>query len=432
MANIIDHGIIDDISPIWDFPSVLNRDLSITKKDYHKVYESNSPAGGSLENSDEFNFVTHNENIWLLISDSYLKIKFQVTKEDDSNYVWADTAAVGAAAAINADDVNLTDNGFNIFEKGRYYIENEEIEKIDHVGVSSLMTVLQKYNNDKLKASKYQQLLFLNKDNDRQTYMRQCQGEIQLMLPLSTIFPFCQQIDHVFRGVRHQIQFTLTSSNQLLRRVAAVDAGIIKIKSCVWMIPYVEPSLEIMSKLESQLAKNPSYPIHWKACSVIKNQPPKNQEIRYRLNSNTHKLDRILIMLQQLRKTNSQLHASTNFDSMNVESIFVEVNGMRFPETPLKVSFTNRDVFELYDSFVEVSNYQNIIDVEEFRTKYPIWSIDLTKCKPELYENSSVPDIVVNIKFKNIPTIDYIVWTVVYNIRELTLNCENKRMRVIR
>jgi hypothetical protein len=52
--------------------------------------------------------------------------------------------------------------------------------------------------------------------------------------------------------------------------------------------------------------------------------------------------------------------------------------------------------------------------------------------KPELYENAQFPNIVVNLKFRAVPTHDYLVWVIIYNQRDATLNLENKKMRVIR
>ena len=61
-----------------------------------------------------------------------------------------------------------------------------------------------------------------------------------------------------------------------------------------------------------------------------------------------------------------------------------------------------------------------------------MYPIDVSKHKPELYENTSFPNICVNIKFQTIPPEDYLVWIIVYNEREATLNLEEKKMRVIR
>ena len=122
-------------SPIWEFPSIAAKDTSIVKYDYTKVYED-SHGAGTLENLDHYSFTTNNEDLWLLPSESYLNLTIRLRNEDGNQYVWQDRAAIGAAAA--AEDVSLSDNGFNIFEEARYYIDDKEIERIDPVSYTHL------------------------------------------------------------------------------------------------------------------------------------------------------------------------------------------------------------------------------------------------------------------------------------------------------
>ena len=63
---------------------------------------------------------------------------------------------------------------------------------------------------------------------------------------------------------------------------------------------------------------------------------------------------------------------------------------------------------------------------------YSIYHIDVSKHKPELYENSSFPNLVVNARFAAAPAEDYVMWVIVLNEREATLNLDNKQMKLIR
>ena len=120
------------------------------------------------------------------------------------------------------------------------------------------------------------------------------------------------------------------------------------------------------------------------------------------------------------------------FDNMNMEGCNVEINSVQFPDKELKNNFTTREVMELYDRFLQASNYKSKIDFETFRTSYPLFHIDVSHHKPELYENTQFPNIVVNLKFRAVPAHDYLVWVIIYNQRDGTLNLENKKMRIIR
>ena len=301
-------------SPIWEFPSIAAKDPSIVKYDYTKVYED-SHGAGTLENLDHYYFTTNNEDLWLLPSESYLSLTFRLRNQDGNQYVWQDRAAVGQNPAAVAEDVSLSDNGFNIFEEARYYIDDKEIERIDHLGIATLANNIIKYTSEeKLNAVKHTQLCFLNKDDDRRTFVRNCSGTLNLLLPLNHIFPFCDQVDHIFRGVKQRITFTLNKPERLVQKANAVANGQVAITKCVWMMPYAEPSLSTMAKLETQLAKDSSHNLSWSALNVYRNQPPKNLEVRLSLSSTTHKPERVFVALQYLNRNTSQNHSSMQFE----------------------------------------------------------------------------------------------------------------------
>jgi hypothetical protein len=86
----------------------------------------------------------------------------------------------------------------------------------------------------------------------------------------------------------------------------------------------------------------------------------------------------------------------------------------------------------MYVIFLQASDYKSKIDFETFRTSYPLFHIDVSHHKPELYENIQFPNIGLNLKFREVPAHDYLVWVIIYNQRDATLNLENKKIRVIR
>jgi hypothetical protein len=112
--------------------------------------------------------------------------------------------------------------------------------------------------------------------------------------------------DHVFRGVKHRLTFSLNKSERLIQRGNDVDDGRVVITKCVWMIPYAEPSLGMKARLETQLAKDSTFKLSWLAVNVYLNQPPRNTEVRIPLSSTIHKPQRIFIGLLHLNRITSQ------------------------------------------------------------------------------------------------------------------------------
>ena len=65
-------------------------------------------------------------------------------------------------------------------------------------------------------------------------------------------------------------------------------------------------------------------------------------------------------------------------------------------------------------------------------SKYPLYYIDVSKHKAEIYDKSTFPDIIVNMKFNQNPANAYLLWVVVFNEREATLNVSDKKMKIIK
>ncbi len=119
-----------------------------------------------------------------------------------------------------------------------------------------------------------------------------------------------------------------------------------------------------------------------------------NAEVRIALSSTINKSQKIFVALQNLNSTTSQNQSS--IDNINVENVSVEIISVQFPDKELKNNFTTREVMELYDRFLQASDYKSKIEFETFRTNYSIFHIDVSHHKPELYENTQFPNIVVN------------------------------------
>jgi hypothetical protein len=83
-------------SPIWEFPSIAERDTSIVKYEYVKVYKD-SHGAGALDDTDHFSFTTNNEDIWFLPTESYFSLTIKLRKEDGETFIWKDKAATQTA-----------------------------------------------------------------------------------------------------------------------------------------------------------------------------------------------------------------------------------------------------------------------------------------------------------------------------------------------
>lgn len=412
-------------SSIWDFPKIILQDDSIIKRDNIKIYED-SHGAGSLKDAEQFSYTTNNEDVWLLPSQSYLLLKFYVKTAADGNYRWV------AAGDNAAQVVNLADNGFNLFKEARYYIDDQEVERLDHVGISSLINTMIKNDAQALNSVRDSMMWFGKEEDDRKSFLINRSGRVNLLLPLEKIFPFFEQNQHVFRGVKHRITLTLNSADSILKRTAGV-AGKIYIDQMTWIIPQVEPSLGTMAKLENQLAAGSKFHLNWDAISVYKHTINSNlTDQRIALSSTIHKPKHVFVALQTATRQTDQTQDSMIFDQLNLQKMSVQINEQNFPDKPLEFNYNNYDVAEVHQRFLDMCKNHSGPNIEDFMTKWPIYHIDVSKHKPELYDSTSFPNIVINLNFSAAPANPYNVWIIIYNEREATLNLEQKKMRVIR
>ena len=417
-------------SQIFNIPYMSEHDESITKFEESTIYEDNHGLG-KLDSATEYSYTTNNEDIFYLPSNSYLLATLKLTKGDESAYADADLATIDW-------------NAFNIFDTCRLYLDDIELERIDHVGISTMLYNLTKYTFSENNSIRHSQLLDLNRENIRD-YMKICGREIEVLLPLRKMFPFLYEVPHVFRGVKFRIHLTKNDDNKVVykwstpaaQNVAAVDApvdGKFIITKMVWKLPYVEPSLQVQAKLENMLAKNSTFNFKYHATSVYKFTPSKTQDLRVNLSSSIHKPEHIFVFFQKLKRGTQQTDSYMGFDHMNTEYCNVEINGKRFPENNTICDFAHKKVHESFNQFLRsckegvswTESYMNYIN------HFPIFHIDVSKHPPNLYDNTSFPNIVVNAKFREVPTDDFCLFVVVYNIRDVSLQLDQKKMKIIK
>lgn len=406
---------------IFDLPRVFETDNSVTKYNLLTIYDDNH-SNSDLANATEFSFTTDNLDIYVLPSESYLLVNLKLVN------------AAGAAYPPDAN-ITITENAFNIFSEARLYLGDEEVERADHVGINTLLYNLTRYTISESNGIRESELVCTDSNFIRDYVVRDCHGSIELLLPIRKMFPFYHEMRHAFRGLKHRITMTLNQQNKMIYKwarnnVAAPEDGRIIINKMVWRLPHVEPSLSTMAKLESLFAKDSSFAMKWEAQSVLKFMPPKTTEIRVPIACSIHRPTHIFIAFQNRDRETDQVDNYMQFDNMSVSEISVELNGQKFPDKSLTCNFGTMAIQEVYQAFLNActhgvtwqESYRNFIKL------YPIFHIDVTKHPAEIFDDSNFPNIIINTTFRVAPARDYVMYVILYNIREVKMNILNKRM----
>ena len=434
-------SVLKQASPrqqVWDFVtfSDTNRDI----KDLEKLtYYDDSHGHGDLSDARDLSFTTKDKEVWLLPSESYLDIDIKIERAvRTAPAVAGEVGEIEYNWAADAAPVTMADNGCNMFDQSKYYIEDQEIEKVDHTGIATLVDGILKLNEQDIIKSKHKELWFLSNaagDAARKTYLVNCAGHLKLEIPLKRLFTFCENTKHAFRGVQHRITFSLQHVNNILLKTAdASPAGKAKITKVQWVIPKLEPSLQRQAEVESTLASGTSIDMQWPGLTVYKSQPPKQQNVRIQLASTIHRPNKILVGLQRASRTGAySTQSSMVFDHLNLEECNVSINSKLFPNLrPLTANFARESgAIELYNNFIHAcSNSTPAIDYETFKEHYPLWYFDVSNRADEIYDTSNYPQITINLKFQRAPTNDYYAYVIIYNEKSGKLSFIEQKMIV--
>ncbi|DAC81746.1 TPA_asm: hexon [Trichoplax MELD virus] len=424
---------------------------------------------------------TRDEDVYLLPHKAVIEIRGNLTKDSGSLY--------------NADDaVTLVNNGLSLFRSAQYQINNHTVEEInDWLPYASTILNLVMYSDDysrsiatnmlwyrdtatgkpnmtefdmtesfpvsiasdvvTVKAKQIRDMkLVTNPQYNRGFHARQLlttgDKQISLLIPLSSIFGFCKDVDTVFRGVKHTLQLDRAATANYILKDSNIDDGKFKISHVSMWMPKVTPSLEVASQLEAKLVSGHISNLYFEQVKVYMTQYAANQTSptwRITTQPGTELPRHIFIVFQSTERENNQTMNNMIFDNADVRRISARINSIQYPEREIECNFhpSNRNYSRPYMMFMEaVHKYQDTdtgsqLSAEDWANLYPIFHFDVSKHNERL--KNSPADIEVKWtlgkNFKSINNnsndVPYYVYAVVLTDRYLQLHGLGGRMNVI-
>lgn len=277
----------------WDlFKPLMKNDST---KDYEYIrYEPEqgnllTPAGNDNK-STPFSIKIKDLNRYVLLNKAKLYAKFKIVNQ------------TGGANYGLANEIALINNAWNLFSRVEYRMDNKLVETNDEPGINSTIMNLVDYspsyskkvgpaqfwypdesncvlggavdiaatpttarrgfgNASMVKYVKHTNNALHNEnafynDGFRSRVLRLQEGkECEVLLPLDRVLGVAN-IDIAWRGVTHQLTLNKnTEYSRILHSANAVDAGRTVITELALYIPDVEPSFEMASQLEQELAE---------------------------------------------------------------------------------------------------------------------------------------------------------------------------------
>src|SRR6266481_4167377 len=120
--------ISDPFYGITDPPLVND---STIEYEYVELKEKNV----TVKDLTRYEIATHNSEMWIHPRNSFLHVRGRILKDDGST--------------MGANDIaTLTNNGFNLFQRAKYFVEDKEIEDIENVGIATSVLNLVEFSDD--------------------------------------------------------------------------------------------------------------------------------------------------------------------------------------------------------------------------------------------------------------------------------------------
>ena len=225
--------------------SILTIITSDTSIDEYEYFEYGPIVGANLNNpGGDIRITIETQDIFTHPSESFLHIKGQLTKDDDTLY-------------DGADVISLTNNGtMYLFKNFKYKLSEIVIEQVQYSGLATTMLGLLKYQDGFSKSQGLDQLWYKDTDttadlvNNTGFKIRKeliinkpdPKGTFSFNVPLKHIFGFCEDYDKILYGMKQIFTLSRNNDNDAIFEVNAAANGKIRLDKISWYMLHVLPS----------------------------------------------------------------------------------------------------------------------------------------------------------------------------------------------
>jgi hypothetical protein len=231
--------------------------------------------------------------------------------------------------------------------------------------------------------------------------------QMMFWIPLKHIFLFCRAYNKVTRGIRHRIVLNkYSNARDVLFKAGNYPDMNLNIEGISMWVPRLKPSLEILRMVESKLASNDTYQVHFTDLTTFRTNnitAAKGIQQTIQLATTTKKIIRCWVAFQKASRVNGD--QSTNkrvFDHLLCQAIQVRLNGQIFPLFEYKFDVQddnwkhyNRAYTALMNAGFKMHSEEDgsLITLESFKDLYPIFYFDLTAQPEDLYKSAKYSEL---------------------------------------
>ena len=214
-------------------------------------------------------------------------------------------------------------------------------------------------------------------------------GTFSFRIPLKHIFGFCGDYNKILYGMKQTLTLTRDNDNNAIFRLAAVDAGKIKLEKISWFMPHVMPADKEKIELYKIIEKKEKLPVDYRMIQCDSASVPQTTSFTWRLAvKSPHEVPRFIIVGFQTYKNNRQEGNPAVFDNVGVKNINCSLNSTRYPEVNYDISFEKNQFSRVYgDAALFRSKFFNMdelvsnpnITPSDYKNLYPLFLFDVSK-----------------------------------------------------
>lgn len=343
-------------SEFWDIFKTPFVDNSTEQDEYVEYKETNV----NVSDLTKYEFFNKDMDAFLCPAKSFIEVKGKVLKDDNSAYP-ANT------------NIALTNNGFSIFKRADYLINDQTCESVDFPHQATTILNLVHWSDDFTRSAATASLWYkdtgnggsdttrysINKTGDDITSItdnsnfnmgftiRKCickEGNlVTIKLSLCQVFGFCRDIQRNFRGVKHTIRLVKNSDQNILHCGAGVTGDPkFQISHMSWWVPIRRPNLTLLAKLELQLL-NTSASLYWETINVFRSESKREISPTWRVSTTTSKSSHIYVAFQLADKDSQYVNNNAIFDHLGLQRFHVRINSKQFPLEEHAADFTENN-----------------------------------------------------------------------------------------
>ena len=471
------------LAPVWDIsnPST-DLDLSTEAFDWHEIREQ----AVDVSNKQNYRLYTTDQEAFFLPSSAHLQFDFQVKKSNGDALAESDYTALVADSLSCFEDIVLR-------------FDNNEMARLNKPGKAHYMKALCEYSEEFAKsvASNHRfypdsasdfgldstveqteiivggdltgapinsrttpkgmfqplQMVYTASDpslasgdirknpNYNPGFRQRVQnstGKVTAFVPLSECFPILEQYNRVMKGLRLEVEANKVSQVPEATFGALVGTPTLEISRISMWIARVKPSLAVLKSVENTLVSNSQARFNYDHMEhfALENVDKATTSRTWRIASEHAKPLKLIVGFQRTdRKTNHKLN-TLEFDTNNVSSIHVRINGVQYPVEqyqPSNPHDVNRIVSDIYRVGCKNDGQSSsLITRDNWDSHNALYVFDLNYQPESSLRQRQVAEVELRWTLSSAPSVNYDVQAVLFSDRQVEIDMKNGKVSIKR